>query len=145
MPLVVETIDIGVEPGELFPVISDYERYSDFMENVKEVNIVERCEGYELVEFILNVDGRIIKWIERNYYKPSENRIDFELVKGDLKTMGGYWQLESSGLSTKVEYSIHFEFGIPMLAPLVHPLYARKLRENMKQMLAELKKKVESK
>lgn len=143
MPLVVETIEVGCEPSGIYPIVSDFEKYPEIMENVKEVNILERGEGYELVEFITNVDGRIIKWIEKNYYKPSENRIDFEQVEGDLKTMGGYWQLEANGSSTKIEYSIHFELGIPMISAMVHPLLARKLRENMKQMLIDIKKKVE--
>lgn len=143
MPLVKETIEIRAEPSVIFPIVSNYESYPYFMDNVKEVNILERGSGYELAEFVCDVDGRVIKWVEKNLYKPEENRVDFEQVKGDLKIMHGYWQLDKNGASTNVEFSIYFEFGIPMIAPLIHPLLAKKLRENMKQMLTDLKKRAE--
>jgi len=143
MPLVVETIEVNLGPAELFPIISDFEKYPEIMDGVRQVNILEKGDGYSISEWISEVDGRVIKWTERDYLKPSENRIDFELVEGDLKTYGGYWQLEGNGAGTNVEFSIHFELGIPMIASLVHPLLAKKLRENMKQMLQDIKKRAE--
>lgn len=143
MPLVEETIEINMSATELFPIISNFEKYPDMMEGVKQVNILEKGDGYSISEWISEVDGRVIKWVERDYIKPQENRIDFELVKGDLKTFDGFWQLDEGEESTKVIFSIGFEFGIPMIAPLIHPLLAKKLRENMKQMLSDLKKRAE--
>ncbi|MDI6717110.1 MAG: aromatase/cyclase [Actinomycetota bacterium] len=144
MPLVEETIEISGAPEKLFPIISDFERYPDIMENVTAVNILEKGEGYTISEWITNVDGRVIRWVEKDYIKPLENRVDFELVKGDLKTFNGYWQLEESGDTTKVIFSIQFELGIPMFSAMVHPILARKLRENMKQMLSDMKHKIEN-
>lgn len=143
MPLVEETIEITMDSTELFPIISDFEKYPDIMEDVKKVNILERGDNWSVSEWINEIDGRVIKWVEKDHIKPSENRIDFELVKGDLKTYYGFWQLDESGSDTKVTLSIYFEFGIPMIAPLIHPLLAKKLRENMKQMLADLKNRAE--
>jgi len=143
LPLVEENIEINMSATELFPIISNFEKYPDMMEGVKQVNILEKGDGFSISEWITEVDGRVIKWIEKDYIKPEENRIDFELVKGDLKTFDGFWQLEESEESTKVIFSIGFEFGIPMIAPLIHPLLAKKLRDNMKQMLSDLKKRAE--
>ncbi len=145
MPLVEETIEITMDSTELFPIISDFEKYPDIMEDVKKVNILERGDNWSVSEWINEIDGRVIKWVEKDHIKPSENRIDFELVKGDLKTYYGFWQLDKSGSDTKVTLSIYFEFGIPMIAPLIHPLLAKKLRENMKQMLSDLKRRAEDK
>ncbi len=145
MPLVEETIEITMDSAELFPIISDFEKYPDIMEDVKKVNILERGDNWSVSEWINEIDGRVIKWVEKDHIKPSENRIDFELVKGDLKTYYGFWQLDKSGSDTKVTLSIYFEFGILMIAPLIHPLLAKKLRENMKQMLSDLKRRAEDK
>ncbi len=143
MPLVEETIDIAMDPSELFSIISDFEKYSDIMEGVKQVNILEQGDGYSVSEWITEIDKRVIRWIEKDFIKPAENRIDFDQVEGDLKTLKGFWQLEPNGSITKVTFSIYFEFGVPMIAPLIHPLLAKKLRENMKQMLSDLKRRAE--
>ena len=143
MPLIEETINVRMSPAELFPIISDFEKYPDMMADVKKVTILERGEGYTVSEWINEIDGRVIKWVEKDLIKPEENRIDFEQVKGDLKTFEGFWQLDEDGGETKVTFNISFEFGIPMLAPLLHPLLSKKLRENMKQMLSDIKIKAE--
>lgn len=139
MPLVEETIEIRVRPEELFPVIEDVEKFPDFMEGVKRVTYLEKGADYNISEWINEVDGRVVRWIEKDYPKQFENRIDFELVEGDLKKYYGFWQLEDKGETTKVIFSIYFEFGIPMLAGLLHPLLAKKLRDNMQEMLVALK------
>ncbi|MDP2210505.1 MAG: SRPBCC family protein [Candidatus Aquicultor sp.] len=143
MPLIEETINVRMSATELFPIISDFEKYPDMMADVKKVTILERGEGYTVSEWINEIDGRVIKWVEKDLIKPEENRIDFEQVKGDLKMFQGYWQLDEASDETKITFSILFEFGIPMLAPLLHPLLSKKLRENMKQMLADIKIKAE--
>ncbi|MBS3909679.1 MAG: SRPBCC family protein [Actinobacteria bacterium] len=143
MPLIVETINVQMSAAELFPIISDFEKYPEMMADVKKVTILERGEGYTVSEWVNEIDGRVIKWVEKDIIKPEENRIDFEQVKGDLKTFQGYWQLDEASDDTKITFSISFEFGIPMLAPLLHPLLSKKLRENMKQMLADIKIKAE--
>ncbi|OFW32057.1 MAG: hypothetical protein A2074_04005 [Candidatus Aquicultor primus] len=143
MPLIEETINVQMSTVELFPIISDFEKYPDMMADVKKVTILERGAGYTVSEWINEIDGRVIKWVEKDLIKPEENRIDFEQVKGDLKTFEGFWQLDEAGDDTKITFSISFEFGIPMLAPLLHPLLSKKLRENMKQMLADIKIKAE--
>lgn len=143
MPLIEETINVRMSAAELFPIISDFEKYPDMMADVKKVTILERGEGYTVSEWINEIDGRVIKWIEKDLIKPEENRIDFEQVKGDLKMFEGFWQLDEAGSETKITFNISFEFGIPMLAPLLHPLISKKLRENMKQMLADIKVKAD--
>jgi ribosome-associated toxin RatA of RatAB toxin-antitoxin module len=132
-----------MDPMELFPIVSDFEKYPEIMDAVKQVTILERGDGYSVSEWINEAAGRVIKWTEKDYIKPAENRIDFELIKGDLKTYNGFWHLASNGSATKVVVSINFEFGVPMLAPLLHPLLAKLLRENLRQMLEALKKRAE--
>lgn len=143
MPLVEEQIDIKMDPKELFPIISDFEKYPEFMEDVKKVTILEQGDEWSTSEWVNLAVGRTIRWVEKDFVKPGENRIDFEQIEGDLKTLKGFWQLNPNGVTTKVTFSMEFEFGIPMLAPLLHPLLAKILRDNVKQMLSDLKKKAE--
>lgn len=144
MPLVEEKISVAMDANELFTIISDFESYPEMMDDVKRVTILERGEGYSISEWVNVIDGRTIQWVEKDIVNPKEFRIDFDQVKGDLKTFNGFWQLEPDGDMTHITFTIGFEFGIPMLAPLLNPLLAKKLRDNMKQMLADIKKKAES-
>lgn len=144
MPLVEEAISVSAQPDAIYPIVADIEKFPEFMEGVKDVRIHERGDNWTVSEWINEVEGRKIVWTERDTQDPDNWRIDFELVKGDLKRYYGYWQLapEQAGRTT-VNFSIYFEFGIPMLAGLLHPILARKLRENMRQMLDALKLQVE--
>ncbi|HEY3375328.1 MAG TPA: SRPBCC family protein [Candidatus Aquicultor sp.] len=144
MPLVEESIDIKMSADQLYPIISDFESYPEIMEGVKKVTVLERGDGYTVSEWISEVDKRVIRWVERDTYIPEENRIDFKLVEGDLKMFDGFWKLDENGVNTNVTFNIEFEFGIPMLAALLHPLLAKKLRVNMRDMLADLKKRAEA-
>ncbi len=143
MPVVEEQIDIKMEPATLFSIISDFEKYPEFMADVKKVTVLEKNEEYSTSEWINEVVGRTIRWVEKDFIKPDENRIDYEQIEGDLKVLKGFWQLEPTGESTKVTFNMEFEFGIPMLAPLLHPLLTKVLRDNVLQMLSDLKKKAE--
>lgn len=151
MPLVEEKIAVTGTRDDVFTLISDFPNYPSFMENVKRVTILEEQggEGGEtrtVTEWVNEVDGRLISWTERDLVRPADNRIDFKLVKGDLKELSGFWSvnpLSNPVAEVEVHFSIYFEFGISMLAPLLHPLLAKKLRENMKQMLQAVKKQVE--
>lgn len=143
MPVVEEAIEVKMNVAEIFPIISDFERYPEFMENCKKVTVLERGEGYTISEWINEVDGRTLKWTERDDIKPEENKIEFEMLKGDLKWYGGFWRLEPDGAKTNVVLNVGFEIGIPMLSALLNPLFTKKLRDNMIQMLSDLKKKAE--
>lgn len=144
MPLVEEKIKVMASPDVIYPIIKDVKRFPEFMTNVNEVIIKEEADSWQISEWHNEVDGRKISWVEKDEYEPENYLIKFSLVEGDLKKYYGHWRLTPlEDNSTIVDFSIYFEFGIPMLAPLLHPLLARKLRENMRQMLTALKQKVE--
>jgi len=144
MPLVEENIKVLASPDVIYPIIKDVKKFPEFMANVNEVIIKEEADGWQISEWHNEVDGRKISWVEKDEYEPENYLIKFSLVEGDLKKYYGHWRLKRlEDNSTLVDFSIYFEFGIPMLAPLLHPLLARKLRENMRQMLTALKQKVE--
>lgn len=150
MPLVEERITVSARTDEIFELISNFASYPDFMENVREVQVLEHkeVEGGEIesvTRWSNNVDGRVITWTERDHVKPASHRIDFELIEGDLKKYSGFWNLSDSHDlgGVEVNFGIYFEFGIPMLAPMLHPFLAKKLRQNMQQMLRAVKDRAE--
>lgn len=146
MPYVEEKIEINGDINELFTLISDVTLFPDFMEDVKSVEILEEGDGWKISEWVNIVDGRTIQWTEKDFILPDKNRVNFELVKGDLKSYSGFWQLENKPddpATVDVTFAIDFEFGMPVIAVLIHPILARVLRNNMKQMLQAVKDEME--
>ncbi len=86
-----------------------------------------------------NVDGRVIKWKERDVFYPAQHRIEYTQVSGDLKKFEGYWQLSEVADGVKIVLTVDFEFGMPMVAALLNPLLKKKVRENSAGMLAAIK------
>lgn len=144
MPYVEENINVKAQKKKVFDLVSDVKEFPKFMDGVKDVRILEEGEGWSISEWITDADGRTIRWTEKDIHKPEEYRIDFELVKGDLKSFNGFWQLEDEGDEVKVIFAIDFEFGMPVIAPLIHPLLARILRKNMRQMLGAIKEELQN-
>lgn len=144
MPSVEEAINVKANKDDIFAVISNIVDFPNFMNDVKEVEILESGEGWTISRWVNDADGRTIIWTEKDFVKPEESRIDFELVEGDLKSYGGFWQLEDDGEEVKVNFRIDFEFGMPVIAALIHPILTRILRKNMKQMLISIKNKLET-
>lgn len=143
MPSVEEVINVKAPKDEIFKVISNVTDFPNFMDDVKEVEIIETGDGWNISRWVNSADGRLIKWTEKDYVKPDQHRVDFELVEGDLKSYGGFWQLEDDGEEVTVIFRVDFEFGMPVIAALIHPILARILRANMKQMLISVKNKLE--
>lgn len=153
MPLVEETTTITGEGRAIFEIIKDFEAYPTYMTNVKKVETLSRDDDKSVTKWYTEVDGRNIVWSEEDKIDDESMRIEFTQVEGDLKLFNGFWQVEPSaqpaaqtekGPVQKVTFSIYFEFGIPMLAALLHPLLSKKLRENMVEMLNSIKTKVET-
>jgi ribosome-associated toxin RatA of RatAB toxin-antitoxin module len=128
-----------MDVDKVFSIISDFENYPKFMENIKTVKILDSTDGESMSHWTAELDGRIFKYTERDVLKPEENRIEFELVEGDLKEYGGFWQLEKTDGGTSVTLNVHLELGIPMLAMFLNPIIQRKLQENIAQMLDDIK------
>lgn len=118
----------------VYDLLSNMERFPDFMENLESVRVVERGEGYTVSEWVARLQGARFRWTERDEFLPG--RIVYHQIKGDLKQFEGEWIVEQVGPdTTRVVLITDFEFGIPMLAALLNPVAKMALRENSKAML----------
>ncbi|MDU2064785.1 MAG: aromatase/cyclase [Sporomusaceae bacterium] len=143
MPCVKVSQEIAASPQELYLVLSDMEKYPEFMPNLVRVTILEKRKPITISQWVSNVDGRMICWTERDLFREEIWRIEYEQIAGDLKRFQGAWQLCEQENGTLVELTVDFEFGIPMLAGLLHPLLKYKVKENSQLMLAAVKKRLE--
>jgi coenzyme Q-binding protein COQ10 len=112
----VETFNCS--PQEFFNILKDYEKYPEFLKEVKSCKIIEDKGVEKIVEYHISV-VKDFSYTNRQFEK-APNQLHWKLIKGDLfKSMEGGWNLEEvvgkNGQQTKATYIIRAEFS--MLVP----------------------------
>jgi coenzyme Q-binding protein COQ10 len=143
MPYVESTIMVHAEPEAVYTLAKDMEAYPQFMKDVESITTLERLENGTITRWVTKLEGKTLKWTERDEFDDDNRMIRYTQIEGDLKKFEGYWKFESVNGETKVTLTVDFEFGIPMVAALLHPIAKIKVRENCEMMLKGIKKKVE--
>lgn len=143
MPYVETSIIVKGPKTKAYEIAKKMDEYPRFMENVKEVTIIEREVNSTISSWITNVDGRVIKWKEKDHFDEVNQRIVYKQTEGDLKKFEGEWRFEEVDGGTKIVLTVDFEFGIPMIAALLNPILKKKTKINCEAMLQAIKEQVE--
>ena len=143
MPYVEVVMPIACQPENLYPFVKNMEKYPQFMQDLTSVEVIERGKNSTITKWVSNVDGRIIKWTEKDIFDDANYQISYQQIDGDLKKFAGEWILTPISEGTEVKLTVDFEFGIPMIAGLLNPILKRKVRLNSENMLKAIKAQVE--
>lgn len=148
MPIVESSIVINGDIEKVYALAQDIESFPQFMPDMKSVAILERSDdGNRTVsEFvgIIKEFKTTMKWTEEDIWDPQARTCRFTLIKGDFKTYSGVWTFESVEGGTKYNSVIEYEYDIPMIGPLIKSLIQKKMKQNMDNMLAAIKEKIEA-
>ncbi len=143
MPFVEATIIVQADPAAVYEVAKDMESYPLFMKDVVSVTTLERSPAMTITQWVTKLEGRVLKWKERDEFDDANRIIKYTQIEGDLKKFEGAWTFEPQNGATLVTLTVDFEFGIPMVAALLHPIARVKVRENCEMMLKGMKAKIE--
>ncbi|MPM30713.1 hypothetical protein SDC9_77263 [bioreactor metagenome] len=143
MPYVEVALPVKAKPEEVYPILKEMDKYPDFMDDLKSVEIIDRKGNTTLTRWVSNVDGRIIKWTELDTFDDENLHITYKQTEGDLKKFEGEWILTPIEDGTEIKLTVDFEFGIPMIAGLLNPILKKKVRENSMSMLQAIKNRLE--
>ncbi len=145
MPHIESTIFIKGARELAYSMAKEMDKYPLYMENVIEVRVLTRdfTDNSTITEWLTNVDGRIIRWIEKDLFDDEAKTIKYRQISGDLKKFEGEWRFQTAGQDTLVTLTVDFEFGIPMLAGLLNPILKKKTQANCEAMLNSIKEQVE--
>lgn len=135
MPYIESSIIVPGSVQQAYELAKNMERYPEFMTNVQQVVVVEREMDKTVTQWVTQVDGRTIKWVEQDIFFAAEPRIEYKLLSGDLKKFEGEWRFESMEEGTSITLTVDFEFGIPMIAGLLNPILKQKTKANCLAML----------
>jgi ribosome-associated toxin RatA of RatAB toxin-antitoxin module len=114
---------IAESPARMFALISDVERYPEFVPYCTAARIVSRKDNE--VQATLNIKRGPLKVeiTSRTLFEP-DRRILIQLVKGPFRVMEGLWTLTPLGnLGCRIEYEMRFEFANRLTAALFEPLF----------------------
>ena len=115
---------------DFYKIIADYEKYPEFLPEVKSCKIVETRENRKLVEYGIN----IIKNFTYSLWMVEEapHTIKWEFADGDLfKSSTGAWQLLSEAGKTRATYTIDASFKTFVPGPIAKTLISINLPNMM--------------
>ncbi len=140
MPGASRSILIDAPIETVFGIITDYEKYPEFLSEVKAIRVSERREGEAVVQYEVSVLKTIRYTLKLKEEKP--RRISWSLVEGELmRENHGSWLLEPQGKQTRATYSIEMTLGPLVPKAMVNAL----VDSSLPKMLESFKKRAEGK
>jgi coenzyme Q-binding protein COQ10 len=141
MPSATRSIDVDVPADAFMEVITDFERYPDFVSSVIDARIEEADEGRWRVRFDVQLLRRRMRY-RLDLSLVDAARIEWQLVDGDRMLRNeGYWQLTAlDPQATRALYSVY----VDVEGPLPHALLSLLMDASLPRMLREFKRRAES-
>ncbi len=105
MPRTEHTILIDAPIDRVFGVITDYERYPEFLPDIKATRVLARESGVAVVRFELELIMRVTYTLRLREEPPAALSWTLEDAKMIAENNGG-WQLEAEGAKTRATYAL---------------------------------------
>ena len=128
MKTVNKSVLIWYRPEEMFDLVTDVDKYPQFLPWCDRARAVESDEHGMLAEIGIALGGVHKSFVTRNTHEPGR-RVKMELVQGPFSRLDGDWYFHPVGDGTeracKVELQLHYGFNSRTLATLVGPVFDR--------------------
>lgn len=127
-------------PQEFFDIVVDYEKYPEFLNEVKACKVLKKEGDSKLVEYKVSVVKSMTYTLKTKEVAPS--LVSWEFAGGDaFKTMNGSWKIEEApGGKCKCHYDVDASFKIFVPGPVATTL----LNVNLPTMMASYHKRIKS-
>lgn len=147
MAVVSSSVEINGPVEQVYALAKDIESFPEFMPDLKSVKVVEKSEdGSRIVSDwvgIVKEFKTFVKWTEEDIWDEQARTCTFTLVKGDYSKYSGFWKFTDLGGKTRFDSEIEVEYDVPLIGALIKGLIAKKMKDNIDNMLAAIKSKVE--
>lgn len=143
MPYVEVALAVQATARDIYQIIKEMEKYPQFMQDLESVTVLERQDNSTVTHWVSRVDGRVIRWTEKDVFDDEHMYITYKQIEGDLSKMQGEWILTPLESGTEIKLTVDFEFGIPMIAGLLNPILKKKVRTNSENMLQAIRQRLE--
>lgn len=122
----------------VFARLSDFERYPEFTDAVREVQVTHREDGVIDSEWAVNFRNGILRWTENEIVDQAMRSITFAQTTGDFASFDGTWRVEQGAGHVVIRFDAEFDLGMASLAAILDPIAERALTENLQRILSGL-------
>jgi coenzyme Q-binding protein COQ10 len=107
--------------SQFYKVIADYEKYPEFLSEVKECKVLKTEGNRKMVQYTVNV---LKNFVYSMWMTETENSgIKWEFAGGEIfKTSTGSWVLVEEGGKTRATYAVEATFTMFVPGPLAKAL-----------------------
>ncbi len=146
MPTVSAEVTIAASLDEVYALARDIEAFPQFMEDVREVNILEMSPERQVSHWVgvIKEFGRTIVWTEEDFWNEADHTCQFSQTEGDFTSYEGSWAFEGDATSTHARLTVTYEYKVPLIGALIQGLLQKKVQQNCQAMLDAIKAKAES-
>lgn len=147
MPTIQSSVEIDGPIDAVYALAKDIESFPQFMPDLKSVRVLERSDDGQRVisEWVGTVKEfkTTIKWTQEDIWDDHAHTCVFSLIKGDYSKYSGEWVFVDLGGRTRFDSEIEVEYDVPLIGALIKGIIAKKMKENVENMLAAIKGRVE--
>lgn len=110
MPGTQHTEVFNCTPDEFYAIVTDYEKYPEFLQEVKDCKVVKKDGDRQLVEYQVSV---IKSFKYQLWMTHAPLLVSWTFAGGDIfKTNSGSWKIEDQAGKAKVTYAVEATFGV---------------------------------
>lgn len=126
--------------AQLFDMVADVARYSEFLPWCRAARILERKESEMLAELVIHFGPLSESYVSRVTLAPS-HRIEANLVRGPFKHLSNRWEFTPEAGGTRIDFLLDFEFRSRLLEKMMGGMFDKavaKMVEAFKTRAAQL-------
>ncbi|MFN7728462.1 MAG: type II toxin-antitoxin system RatA family toxin [Bdellovibrio sp.] len=124
-------------PEQFFDIVTDYAKYPEFLQEVKECKVLKTEGQRRLVEFTVSVVKNFKYTLWMTEERPGQVR--WEFTSGDIfKTSTGFWKIEDEKGKCRATYSVEATFNMFVPGPIAKALVS----VNLPNMVSSYHKRV---
>ncbi len=126
MKTVHKSVLIWYSPHEMYVLVTDVNRYAEFLPWCERARVVEEHEGGMTAEMGISFGGVRQTFSTRNTHIV-DSQVAMELLNGPFSRLDGQWNFgvigDGSQRACKVELTLNYGFDSPTLSKLVGPVF----------------------
>lgn len=130
------TIPGFVRKESAWNIISDYSQYPAIMDNVENVEVIDRTSSEGISKWYVSVEEAPLYWMEKDHFSHSNYHIQFRSIEGDFDNINGQWHItDSNDSGIKISFEIEYNLGIPVIEEVLGDILHEKMKNNMEKIM----------
>ncbi|HAT08269.1 MAG TPA: ubiquinone-binding protein [Rhodobiaceae bacterium] len=110
---------------QMFDLITDVERYDEFIPYCTAARVRKRCETEMLADLAIGYKMLRETYRSRIELEADPLTVTVHQVKGPFRHLFNQWVFEDTATGCNVHFELRFEFAVPLLRRIIEPIMNR--------------------